>query len=102
MPAVQWVGQSLRDDDNSQSNTSRLLNLYRERHGDKFILKSVLGTAILVDLPGVFMRDMRDIGGVLHAVTGGKVYRITGGDGETGLFGALGGEWYPIASGGLS
>src|SRR6056297_474656 len=85
MPAVQWVGQSLRDDDNSQSNTSRLLNLYRERHGDKFILKSVLGTAILVDLPGVFMRDMRDIGGVLHAVTGGKVYKIETVTGATEL-----------------
>lgn len=92
MPALQWVGQSLRDDDNAQSNTSRLLNVYRERHGDKFILKSVLGTASLVNFDAVFMRAMRDIGGPLHAVTGGKVYRVTDVDGAT-VFNTSSGVW---------
>lgn len=81
MPIVEWVGQSLRDDDNSQANTSRLLNIYRERHGQKFVLKSVLGMTSLVNLDGVFMRAMNDIGGTLYAVIGGAVYSIT----EAGL-----------------
>ncbi|WP_306127935.1 hypothetical protein [Roseovarius sp. MMSF_3350] len=102
MPVVQWVGQSLQDDDNQQSNTSRLLNLYRERHGDKYILKSVLGTSILVDLPSVFIRAMEEIEGELYAVNGGKLYRIDGGTGPTRQFAELGGEWYEVQSGGIN
>jgi hypothetical protein len=101
MPTVEWVGQSLRDDDNVQANTSRLLNLYRERHGDKFILKSVLGTSVLIDMPSVFIRAMAEIGGQLYVANGGKVYRITGGSGETAPYKRIGGEWLPLPSGGL-
>lgn len=73
---IEFVGQSNRDDDNIQADPSRLINCYRERHGEKFIIKSVLGTERLTTLPGVFMRAMREIGGEIYAVHGGALHRV--------------------------
>ncbi|QDP48393.1 MAG: putative packaged DNA stabilization protein [Prokaryotic dsDNA virus sp.] len=119
MAVVEWIGQSLRDDDNAQANTSRLLNMYRERHGDGYTVKSVLGMTTFASFTGVFLRALAEVGGVLYAVVGGKVYSITSGAGTAELAtvndavdttidgnnGAItvsaGGEYYNIDSGGV-
>lgn len=76
MPAVEWIGAARRDDDNSQAESARLINCYRERLGDKFIIKSVLGMSEFATLGGVFMREMAEIGGQVYAAHGGRLYRV--------------------------
>ena len=81
MATIEFVGQSAKDADNEQAATSRLINLYREpvKLGDKtqYTLKSVLGQAAFGDLNTVFLRAMREIDGVIYAVAGGALYKIT-------------------------
>ena len=81
MPAVEFVGQSAKDSDNGQAATSRLINLYREpvKLGDKtqYTLKSVLGQAAFADLDTVFLRAMAVVDGVLYAVAGGALYKVS-------------------------
>lgn len=76
MPFVEFVGQSRRDSDFSQANTSRLVNMYREPGEDGYILKSVPGTAQLADIGAVFMRAMEEIGGNIYAVCGGALFYV--------------------------
>lgn len=75
---VEFVGQSSRDTDNLAANTSRLVNCYREVSGGRsaYVLKSCLGLTLFCDLPGVFVRALEVIDGVLYAVAGGKLYSI--------------------------
>lgn len=80
MARVEFVGQSRRDSDSPQVEPARLINLYREVSGSTrttAVLKSVLGTTSKVELPNVFMRAMRVIGGKLYVVLGGKLYRVS-------------------------
>jgi len=79
MPIVEWVGQSRRDEDNTQAEPSRLVNCYREPAGGdrtRFILKSVLGMKAFADLSTVFMRDAVEIEGIVYAVAGGRLYSV--------------------------
>lgn len=73
---VEWVGAGRRDEDNSQADPSRLLNMYRENLGGKPVLKGVPGTESFCELGGVFMRAMAEIGGEIYAANGGYLYRI--------------------------
>ena len=78
MPVVEFVGQSGRDSDNVQANTSRLINLYREpTTGGKTVLKSVLGMTPHSGLDGVFIRAMGEFWGTHYAVCGGWVWEVT-------------------------
>lgn len=78
MPVVEFVGQSGRDMDNVQANTSRLINVYREpTTSGKTVLKSVLGMDPLTDLDGVFIRAMGEFWGTLYAVCAGWVWKIS-------------------------
>lgn len=83
MPDVLFVGASRKDDDNSQNNPARLLNCYRERSEDGFVIKSVLGMEDFATLTGVFMREMEEVGGVLYAAHGGKIYSVDAGGNVT-------------------
>jgi hypothetical protein len=78
---VEFVGHSSRDSDNLAANTSRLINCYREVSGGRsaYVLKSCLGLTLFCDLPGVFVRALEVIDGVLYAVAGGKLYSIAAG-----------------------
>lgn len=89
MPTVEFVGQSSRDDDNASSNTSRLVNVYREGTGDgKKVLKSVLGMEPHVVLGGVFVRAMTAVGPHIYALCGGRLWRIAA-DGSLDDLGAV-------------
>lgn len=74
---VDFVGQSARDADNPQANTSRLVNLYREPVGGfaGHSLKSVLGTETLVTLE-IFGRDFATVNGTFYAMAGDTLYKI--------------------------
>ena len=67
---VEWIGRTRQDGDNTQADPSRLVNLYRERMGDKFVLKRVLGTTLFAALAGAPLRAM--------AFEAGKVYTVSG------------------------
>jgi hypothetical protein len=81
MPKVEFVGQSARDSGNAAANPSRLVNLYREpvvsqgRTG--YILRSVPGLEPFADVARTFLRAMEEIGSVVYAVAGGRLFRIT-------------------------
>lgn len=78
MPFVEFVGQSRKDSDFKQADTSRLINCYREPTEDGHQIKAVLGTGQLAELSAVFMRDMQEIGGDIFAVCGGALYQVEG------------------------
>ncbi len=73
---VEWIGRSRQDGDNSQSDPSRLLNLYRERSGDKFILKRVLGAEFFVDMGEAPLRAASFEGGKIFAVSGASLISL--------------------------
>ncbi len=79
MPFVEFVGQSRKDDDFAQANTSRLINVYREPGEDGFVLKSVPGTTLFADIDAVFLRAMQAVNGDVYAVCGGELHQITSG-----------------------
>jgi hypothetical protein len=81
---IEWVGQSARDADNRQANTSRLINFYREPVGGTagYQLKSVLGTQDLVTLtpssgPTLNVRAISEISGKMYVVSGGWLFTVT-------------------------
>lgn len=75
---IEFVGQSLRDPDNTYANTSRLLNCYREPVGDgRYVLKSVLGMRQVTTVGGVFCRAMATIDGVLYIAQGGRLFSVS-------------------------
>ena len=77
MPAVEWVGQSAKDNDDSQFDPSRLVNCYRESHGGRPVIKSVLGMNTVANLDGVLVRAMSEVGGTLYASIEGKLKSIS-------------------------
>lgn len=76
MATVEWIGAARQDDDNGQADPARLVNCYRERLGDKYVIKSVLGMSDFVTLDGVFMREMAEVGGQIYAAHSGRVFRV--------------------------
>ncbi|MGB1215819.1 MAG: hypothetical protein ACPG4X_20795, partial [Pikeienuella sp.] len=81
MAMVEFVGQSARDSDNVSSNTSRLLNCYREPvvpgGATGHVLKSVLGQEAFADLSTVLLRDMQVVDGMIYAAAGGALYEVS-------------------------
>jgi len=90
MPLIEFVGQSSSDADNGAANTSRLVNCYREPVDaggrSRMAIKSVLGQEDYATVDAVSVQAMTAIGGVLHVVCGGKLFRIvsSGDGGELG------------------
>lgn len=84
---LEFVGQSSRDPDNWQASSSRLINCYLEPSEGKTgsALKSVLGTTAFVTLPGVFMRAIEAVDGVIYALVGAEFHSITTGGVSTSL-----------------
>lgn len=74
---VEFVGQSARDAGNVAASTGRLLNCYREATEGRYVLRSVPGLALFADMDRVFLRAMAEIEGVLYAVCGGGLFKIT-------------------------
>ena len=66
--------------------TPRLLNVYRQRLGDKTVVRSVLGTEVFANLPTLFVRAAETIQGKLYVVQGGIFYRVS----ESGTVTSLG------------
>lgn len=78
MPRVEFAGQSSRDADFPQANSSRLINVYREPVGGVagHAMKSVPGLDQFADLSELFGRDMVTVDGELHAMAGGSLFRV--------------------------
>lgn len=73
---IDFVGQSRQDSDNIGAAPSRLVNLYREVVGDRYVLKGVPGQTLFVDLEDVLGRAVAEVGGVLYAASGGALYSV--------------------------
>lgn len=71
----EFVGQSAKDQDNSQANPSRLINLYREpvisQGRSAYVLKSVLGSEIAAATGGIFVRAFAKVADSYYVVQGG-------------------------------
>lgn len=119
MAVIEFVGQSRADTDNPTAETSRLVNLYREKTEAGYILKSVPGTVAFTDLSRVFLRDMATVDGQLWVVCGETLMEISGDgtaftrgpvlDGEATICGnngsvcvSAGGEYYVYDGAGLN
>ena len=80
MPQLEFVGQSARDSDNIQANSSRLVNLYREPTvpGGRtaYVLKSVLGGESFAGVGGVFVRALDRVGSDLYTLCNGHAFKI--------------------------
>ncbi|MFV1484520.1 MULTISPECIES: hypothetical protein [unclassified Phaeobacter] len=75
---VEWVGRSRQDGDNQQADPARLINIYREKAGDKPILKRVPGMVPFVDLASAPLRAMEQEAGKVFAVSGADLSCIDG------------------------
>lgn len=81
MTQLQFFGPSGRDADNRAANSARLTNCYLEpvalggRTG--FAVKAVPGMTGFVTVPGIFVRAMGEIGGLLYAISNGRLYSIS-------------------------
>ena len=73
---IEFVGQSRQDSDNIGAAPARLLNLYRERVGDRMVLKGYPGQVSFCDLNDILGRAIAEVGGSLFAVSGGALYEI--------------------------
>lgn len=85
----EFIGASRQDPDNSQASPARLLNMYRENIGEKYVLKRVLGMTAFCDLGDAVLRALANIRGYMYAVSGGNLY-IVGPNGSDALYGAVG------------
>jgi len=73
---VEFVGQSVRDGDNAQSDPSRLVNFYRYNLGGTPVLRSVLGTEAFAEIDAVFLRALHEYDGKVFAALGGNLYKV--------------------------
>lgn len=98
---LEFTGQSSRDSDNPQANSSRLVNCYREivQTGGKsqFSIKSVLGLTTFAQMTGVFIRALEEVGGFLYAAVGGSFYKISSNGSVTNLGAATDGAQATIS-----
>jgi len=74
---IEFIGATRQDGDNIAASPARLLNLYRERVGNRMVLKGVPGQTVFVDLADVLGRAITEVGGTLFAVSGNGLYSIT-------------------------
>ncbi|WP_386681828.1 hypothetical protein [Loktanella sp. R86503] len=72
----EFAAQSAQDSDNRWAASSRLLNMYREPIDGRTVVKSVPGTLLFGNLPGVFCRAMAEVDGILYAVHGEYLYKV--------------------------
>ena len=93
MPALEFVGQSSQDPDNTPANPSRLLNCYREAVNGRtaHVIKAVLGQSAtpFCSLGSVTLRALVSIEDYVYAALGGNLYRIAS-DGTSKLLGEIG------------
>lgn len=82
---IEFIGSTRRDGDNIGAGPERLVNLYRERVGNRMVLKGVPGQVSFVNLNDILGRDITEVGGILYAVSGGALYSITSGGVATNL-----------------
>lgn len=85
MATIEFVGQSRQDGDNIAASPARLINLYRERVGDRFVLKGVPGQTSFCNLNDVLGREVTEVGGTLYAVSGSALYSIDSAGTQTSL-----------------
>lgn len=76
MPTLEFVGQSVQDSDQIQSDPSRLVNMYRQNLDGSPILRGVLGTEEFAALDGVFLRAMHEFDNRVYVALGGKVWKV--------------------------
>ena len=78
---LEFVGQSARDAGNIAANPSRLVNCFREPvvsgGTTGFVIRSVPGVAAFADLNRIFMRALIEVGDVIYAVCGGRLFSVT-------------------------
>lgn len=78
---ISFVGQSMSDTSSPASNTSRLVNLFREPVGQggrtQHILRAVMGMEAFATLDGVFMRDMFSYDDSVIALFDGRLFNVT-------------------------
>ena len=74
---IEFIGATRQDSDNIAASPARLINLYRERVGNRTVLKGVPGQTLFVALNDVLGRAMTEVGGTLFAASGGALYSIT-------------------------
>lgn len=87
MPQLTFFGPSGRDADNRAANSSRLLNCFLEpvQPGGRtgYSIKAVLGTTAFASIPGVFIRAMAEVNGLLYAVCNNRLYSVNAGGAVT-------------------
>jgi len=76
---IEFIGATRQDSDNIAASPARLINLYRERVGNRTVLKGVPGQTLFVALNDVMGRAMTEVGGTLFAASGGALYSVTSG-----------------------
>jgi hypothetical protein len=80
MPVLQFFGPSGWDSDNRAANSTRLLNCYLEpvQPGGRagFSVKAALGMTAFSSVPGVFVRAMAEVNGILYVVCNSRLYSI--------------------------
>lgn len=87
MPQLQFFGPSGRDADNLAANSARLLNCYLEpvQPGGRtgYSIKATLGMSAFASVPGVFIRAMAEVSGLLYVVCNNRLYSIDAGGSVT-------------------
>ena len=80
MPTIEFVGQSAQDSSAISANTSRLLNLYRERVDaggtTRYLLRSVPGQRAVCTFTNGLLRKMEWVDGTVFGVSGGALYQV--------------------------
>ena len=85
---IEFIGATRQDGDNIAASPARLLNLYRERVGDRTVLKGVPGQVSFADLNDVLGRQIAEVNSTLYAVSGGALYEIAS-DGTAANLGVI-------------
>lgn len=92
MPIIEFTGESKAGSTARPSNSSRLLNLYREPVPNgglsRYILRVVPGQVALVDLGAVFQRQLAWVDNTTYSAAGGALYSVTSA-GVTANLGAI-------------
>jgi hypothetical protein len=81
MAQLQFFGPSGRDADNRAANSARLINCYLEpvQAGGRtgLTIKAAPGMMEFTVIPGIFVRAIGEVGGLLYAVSNGRLYSVT-------------------------
>lgn len=74
---IEFAGQSRQDSDNIAAGPSRMINLYRERVGDRYVFKGVPGQSLFADLADVVGVAIAEVGDTMYAVSGANLYSVS-------------------------